>query len=397
MQLPPGFAGEPTVQDINDFRSRKAIIMESIVNWLGGEIGMKETCVDLTLDPWLVGPGIVQVGFAPEDSSEALTQPNAFVKPGLPYITRVDPQDILVPFGSRRTTDMRWIARRFLRRKSDVEDDTRLKLQRGDEARTATDADESPGDSFLQDVREHGDLVEYWEFHDAKYGSVCCVSARDNYYLRESVPDPDQVDGLGFVDLQWSRDPRVFWTQPLSLVLEPLQVEMNTLTTQIRELRSVQLLRLLYNRGQVDQTAIDKIMSGVPFIAVDCSGPPANQFMELKPNFPQVLLLLKEALRQDMRELMGISRIEMGETTQGRKTATEVKRVQVAHQKRVSRMRDAMADNIMNSYRKVCQLIVKNMPQRIIPVIGSDATLAFMKTTGTELADEYDLTIDVEE
>ena len=61
---------------VNEYRRRKAWVVESLDNWLAQEMQTKDTFSDLTYDPFLYGPGAVAVGFAPESLDQKLNYNN---------------------------------------------------------------------------------------------------------------------------------------------------------------------------------------------------------------------------------------------------------------------------------------------------------------------------------
>jgi len=87
----------------------------------------------------------------------------------------------------------------------------------------------------------------------------------------------------------------------------------------------------------------------------------------------------------------------MGESPAGRRTAEEMRNVQMAHDIRMDERRDIVADALVVMMRKINQIIFERWTEeKVIPVVGYDGAKYWVNYTGKDNRAEYNLRVDVE-
>jgi hypothetical protein len=105
-------------------------------------------------------------------------------------------------------------------------------------------------------------------------------------------------------------------------------------------------------------------------------------------------------VREDVREIVGFSRNQMGsfEESSGRRTATEASIVKSASMIRIDERRDVMTDFLERIIRKQNQIIFDTWnDERIIDIVGQDGAKYWLRFTGKEIKGEFSYKINPEE
>ena len=161
--------------------------------------------------------------------------------------------------------------------------------------------------------------------------------------------------------------------------------------------RRVAIVKFLVERSGMTPEEADKMISEEVGPVIFTEGKPADIVSLLQPHIPPDLLMWGNAIREDVREMVGFSRQNMGEAPAGRRTATEMQQVQQAHDIRISEKQDAVADALQSVLRKVVQVVFKmwSVPS-IVQTVGYDGAKYWVQLDDKKIVDEYDIKIDVE-
>lgn len=408
---------------------RHANMLEAIDNHLIQEMGLKKTIKTGLLDNFLLGRGIFKIGydsefgFAEKDiveelglksatntrfargkkneegASEAIEY-NVNIKPGMPWVQRVDPENFLVPFGVRTLQEAPWADHIIIRSLDDLKKDIKYKNTSELSGTHIDNAFSTNARSeFFQRMSEEMDLVEMHEIRDAKYREiVTVVNGETGGIIRGPVEDPLQIEGLPFVDIVFNEDPEYYWAPSDAAIMEPQQLEINETRTQTMLHRRVSLIKFLVQEGAISEVEISKMFSEGVAPVVRVKGDPRSAVHAVQPHIPIDQIQWAEVIRSDTREMIGLGRNQLGESSRSsRQTATESQIVQQAHDIRLGERRDIIADAITEIMRKVNQVIFKywSKPQTV-RVVGVDASVYWIDYQIDEIVGEYDVKIDVE-
>ena len=402
-----------------------AMVVERLDNWLIGEMGLKDTLKSMALDTYLCGrgPGIIgydsEFGFNPEFAAEELygdgslssfnkkgdkIEYNYNVHPGMPWFMRCNPMDFIVPWGTHAWEEAQWYGFRKLRPLKDVKEDPKYSNTAGLKGAFKTRL-ETSDDTSKRFVEEdfRSEWVELWEIHDQRTGYVCTLSLDHDKFLRDEF-DELQVEGLNAIPLGFNEDPDYFWWSPDCRLIEQQQMEMNDIRTMARLHRRVGLLKVLYDKSMMKPEELMKLFDGDPKAAVAVDSGPAGDIRKavalFQTHVPPDLANAAREVREDIREIIGFSRNQMGsfEDSGGRRSATEAEIVKAASMIRIDERRDIMADTLSKVVRKTNQLIFKNWSgERIIDIVGEDGKRYWVKFTGREVQAEFNYKINPEE
>jgi len=150
---------------------------------------------------------------------------------------------------------------------------------------------------------------------------------------------------------------------------------------------------------RLDDLTDEKVMA---FIEAETDGPLKDSVMPFTPGASGVLAdlsLSAEQVRSDVREVVGFSRVAQGEF-QGKThvSAEETKKVFQSLNIRLDERRDMMADLLTNILRRFNQIVFTQWDQeRVSRVVGPDGAQWWLRYTGQQIKDEYDLKVTPEE
>ena len=161
-------------------------------------------------------------------------------------------------------------------------------------------------------------------------------------------------------------------------MIEVQQTELNDIRTMAKAHRKVALLKVLYDKTlKPDELA--KLLDSDPKAAVGIDVGPQGDIRKmvalLQSHVPPDFRSAAAEVREDIREIVGFSRNQMGafEAPGGRRTATEAEIVRVASLIRVDERRDIMADMLSSIVRGMNQIIFENWTaERIVDIVGED-------------------------
>ena len=404
-----------------------ARVLEQIDNYLIRETGLKNELKSCILDCFLCGrgPGILgydsEYGYNPnflsdEYSDLSLTsfgkkgekiEYSDNVKPGFPWFMRCNPLDFIVPWGTSRWEDARWFGMRKMRLLRDIKEDPKYSNKNDLKAPYKTRIDSTEAGAQPQ-VRSYEDdsqneWVELWEIHDKRSGRLFVMSLDHDKFLRDDY-DYLQVEGLPAEVLGFNEDPDYFWWTPDCRLVEVQQLEMNDIRTMAKKHRRVALLKVLYDRGMLGKDALSKLLDEDPKAAVEVdagvNGDVRKAVALFQSHVPPDLGVAAREVREDMREIIGFSRNQMGsfEESSGRRTATEANIVKAASMIRIDERRDIMADYLERIIRKENQFIFDNWSEeRLIDIVGENGARYWIRFTGKEIKGEFAYKINPEE
>jgi len=400
-----------------------ARIVEKICRWLIKQTQVKQQLKQMISDSFLCGTAIgvhgydSEYGFSSNDGPATLTQfdkkgykieYNSFINPGMPWFLRVRPDDVVFPWGTVDKSSAPWFAFRKLRPLDDLRKDPKYKVpkdmkgtfvQQRSDSEGAVEA--TPETSLFRDMQQGQQWVELWIIHDACTGRTYTITLDDanKTFLRDEE-DPMQIDGLPCETLIPNPDPDYIWGVPDARIIEPQLLEVNEIRTQSMYHRRVDMLKMLYKKGSIDADELKKLLSEKVELAVgiEAEGSIRDAVMPMSPSVTGILQDMgfqAEQARQDIRETVGFSRVQMGEF-QGKShvTKSEVDKVMAKSDIRIEERRDQMADMVVSIASNYMQMIYKNWTTPVVQdIIGPDGAMWWLQFTGPEIAGEYNFDV----
>jgi len=403
-----------------------ARILESLDNGLIQDLELQDEIDTAILHAFLWGRGILKIGYDSEwgwnprfDYGKkknplglSLTQFDkegrriefADVKPGMPWVRSVLPHDILVPYGTKDLRSTEWIAHRVIRHVDDIRADVKYsrtgKLQpvmsMEDFIKSYTTkpkAWRAEGGAAIKTGGEgRAEYCELYEIHDRRSGKVMVISTGHKGFLRNEE-DLMQDDGLPFEEVGFVPGARAFWVTPDAYYLRISQAELADVSLQATKQRRLSVLRFMSEETAIDEKELDRALSadvGVCFKVKDSRGKDA-----LVPITPytnnQLLYLDASYIRQNAREITGMSRNQLGEyDPKSRISATETMTVQSGSSQRMGRRGRLLGKVYERIIKKVNRIIFKQWTTpRWIEVIGEEGTREWIQYQGSELMGDY--------
>lgn len=402
-------------------------VLERLNNWLIREMGIKNTMKSMLLDTALCGRGVgilgydSEFGFSPKHASPEILgdvtttsfdsdsgdriEYNYNCKPGMPWYLRCNPNDFVVPWGTNRWEEAPWFAFRKMRTLKDIKADPKYENTGELKAyyRSAMDNSDS-ADIKLTDNNAELDWIELWQVHDQKTGKVFALTLDCEEFLRNER-DHLQIEGLPARTLGFNEDPDYFWWMSDCRLIEQQQLEINDVRTMSKYHRRVSLLKVLYDRQLIKKEEMEKLLDGDVKAAIGIDGGGMNGDIKkavalFQSHVPPDLAAAAAEIREDVREIVGFSRNQMGsfESPSGRRTATEADIVRQAAMIRIDERRDIMADHLTDIVRGVNQIIFENWSQEhVIDILGADGARYWVRFTGKEIKGEFTYKINPEE
>ena len=401
-----------------------APILESLDNKLLQSLEMREEVERATLHAFLFGRGIIKIGYDSEwgydpglDVGGSLqlglttTQVNKqgtrrlehdrTIEAGMPWVRAVPPHDFVVPWGTTKLDNCPWVAQRVVRHIEDLKADRKYE-------NTARLMPQLSMQDFVESYKSRRrmtqrkssvrspEFVEMYEVHDRRTGRVFMVVAEHDKFLRNQVDALQLNNTLPYVSLNFTPVSRAFWVTPDSFYLMFIQSELSDVAVQRTKQRRIATLKFLYNENAISEEELQKITSTQVATVAKITGNVdiSKSIMKLE-NAPNLALHNEEELlRANAREQIGFSRNQVGEFTGGRKTATEVNKVDQASKRRLSRRGVAMQRLYQGIIRHVNALIFENWTlPRYIEVLGPQQTQKWVAANGSQLKAKYNYSV----
>ena len=406
-----------------------ARIVQKIDNWLLEELMTKRELKKVVQDCFFAGTATMFVGydsyfgfdenyadptgqFSMSQFSKAgdRIETNKGVMPGMPWALRGRPEDVIFPWGSADSESLEWVAMRTFRRVKDLQQDKRYSNTK-DLTGTITPVRTMAEGGISADWRDamqfspdpEARYVELFQIHDARSGKLYAFTMDSTGMLRAD-PDEMQVDGLPSETISFNPDPDYIYGIPDARIIEPQLLELVDIRTQAMRHRQMDLLKTMIKKGCLSEEEKGKLKSGNvnPMVELDFDGDIRSAVASFTPGISGILqdLSMQGAQVQgDIREMVGFSRVLSGEY-QGKThvSAAETDAVMQSLSIRLDERRDAMADMLGKVVRKWNALIFTHWTkERVESIVGPDGAQWWLKFTGPQIKDDYDLSIEPEE
>lgn len=407
-----------------------ARIVQKLSNWMLYELMTKRELKKIVTDCFFAGTATGFIGYDSQfgfDSSLAdstgqysMTQfgkngdrieTNTGVNPGMPWFLRCRPEDVVFPWGATDAESLEWVAMRVFRRVSDLKQDKKYENAENLTGSVTPIRTTAEGGQIV-DYKDNPDYspdpeaqwVELWQVHDARTGKVLALTMDHDKLLRKEK-DEMQITGLPSETVSFNPDPDYIYGVPDARIIEPQLLELLDIRTQSMRHRSVDIIKGLIKKGAISDTELQKLTNGKIGAMVEVDGDVVDIRSVFAPVNPGVSGILNDLAAQgqltqgDIREMVGFSRAMSGEY-QGKShvSAAETEAVFRAANIRLDERRDAMADYLSKIVRRWHQYIFTYWTdEHVESIIGPDGAKWWLKFTGPQIKDEYDLIIEPEE
>ena len=419
-----------------------ASILESVDNDLVGDLALVEAMEDAVLHAFLFGGrGILKIGYDSEwgwDPGLDFGGPEAplglslsqfdkkgrriefaeSVKPGMPWVKAVLPHDIVVPWGVKRLEDSPWIAHRVIRHIEAIRGDRKYSGTRDLKAVMSGEDFVKSYQTTMKPYRAGQDTVgvamtregrkavyvEMWEIHDQRTGRIIVVATGNDDKVLRDEDDLLQIEGLPFVSFAFVPQTRNFWVSPDAHYLKANQAELSDISLQATKQRRLSILRFLFGEDAFEEEELSKALSADVGVAarVKAGMDITRAIVSLTPPNNNMLLYQDaEHVRRDSREMIGLSRNQLGEfEASGRRSATEASIVKASSDQRMGRRMIVVRNAYLKVMRKVNAMLFRFWTTpRWAKVTGPEGLESWVPFVASNLQGSYayDLDFSVEQ
>jgi hypothetical protein len=406
-----------------------ARIVQKLDNWMIYEVGIKQELKKIITDNFACGIGGGFFGYdslygfsskhaVDSQGQSTLTQFNkkgsriefqSNVTPGMPWFLRCRPEDYVFPWGSTSFEALEWVAFRVFRKVEDVKADEKYS-NTADLTGSYVPRRRSPEGGAIIDINEAAvaneevQWVELWQVHDARSGEILALTMDHPQLLRKETDDL-QIEYLPADFCTFNQDPDYIYGVPDARLIEPQMLELNDIRTQAMRHRRINIVKALIRKGVLSDEALLKLASEQPQAFVEVRDEAVSLQDVVLPLSPGVSGILQDMVQQgevaqsDIREMVGFSKVAMGDF-QGKThiSATETNKVSQALNMRMAERRDMITDLMERVIRKFNQIIFERWTtERVAQIVGPDGAKYWLKFTGPQIKDEYDLSVVAED
>ncbi len=319
--------------------------------------------------------------------------------PGMPWALPVQPEDVVVPWGSTDASSLPWIAHRIYRPLDDIKQDQKYRNTAELQGTRSADTAKRWLGSQRAKRDQNEPYGELWEIRDYKSRSIFTFC--ENKLLLSDQDDLQlAAKGLPWEFITFNEDPEYFWGIGDCEILEPQQLELNEVRTQESKHRRLALIKFLYKKGAIKQDMLDHFLSGEvgPAVEVEEQELLANAIMILQPHIPPDLAGEAQQCLRDMQESIGFGPNQGGQYKAGTPpTALEGSIVNQTFETRIDERQDILSDVLVRIVKKWNQFIFNFWTEeKVIQITSPQGTPFWVKYTGDQIKGDYFLNVDPE-
>ena len=404
-----------------------ARIVQKMDNWMIYEVGVKQELKKIITDNFCCGIGGGFFGYdslygfsgkrvidgqataTQFDKSGNRIEFQSNVSPGMPWFLRCRPEDYVFPWGTTSFESTEWVAFRVFRKLEDIKKDEKY-TNTGDLTGSYVPRRKQPQGGAVIDINEAAvaneevQWVELWQIHDSRSGEILALTMDHSRFLRKEADDL-QMEYLPADFCTFNQDPDYIYGIPDARLIEPQMLELNDIRTQAMRHRRLDIVKALIRKGLLDDVAIQKLASEQPQAFIEVRDEAVTLRDVVLPLSPGVSGILQDMIQQgevtqsDVREMVGFSKTAMGDY-QGKThiSASETNKVAQALNMRMAERRDMISDLLARVVRKFNQIIFERWTtERVAQIVGPDGAKYWLKFTGPQIKDEYDLSVVAED
>lgn len=375
-----------------------AQILERVDNKLIVYMGVKKQIKKMIQDAFLFGTGVGTLGYgslyqmspnsgitqAPFSRTRGNFEYQDRILANMPWFLRVHPGNYILPDGCEDQDEARWEAIQVDRPLLDVKNDPRFKNT--SDLKPTRERMVMQGDRSTA-VHKPVEMIRLYQVRDKKYEQCFVISEAHEKVLYEGQDDLTTYRGFPSFPLVFNNDDENFWGVADSVIIEPQQLEINEIRTQMMKHRRLTLIKLLYEKGQIEPHEIAKMTDEQVMAAIGVSDIAAVKPIQ-QAGIPDDLYRASEEVRMDHREQVGFSRNQFADAapSSSRTTATEAAIVQKASEIRVDERQDIVADMMTKMIDCMHNVIFQYWGQeQVVDVVGPGGIPIWVEFSGKML------------
>jgi hypothetical protein len=379
-----------------------ALVVSHIDNMLLNELNLRRTIKQLILDSFLCGYGVIKLGFSYQYGDSIVKEGDTFkvtgkkleyderVLPNFPWAKRLLPEHFITPYGTVELESAPWLGNIYWRPAEDVQQDPRFKHVK----------DLQPN-AFMEVSNDYGKktevpMIKLFELIDRREGKIITLAEGAGDFLQK---EDYSLPIMPYEILQFSESADEVWYPPSDVEsFFPLQLDINEIETQVMHHRRIASKRFLFKSGTFGknpQTELEKLTSEEVGVGIEVEGSPREDIEEFELDIPPSLFKAKEEVRNDIREVVGMSQNQLGAFVGKTHIAEgEGARVQQSSDERMAERRDAVANFLTRIVEKLNKIIFTKWDQQdVTPIVGPDGVKYWVQYQGNQLAGQYNVEI----
>lgn len=315
----PNFLVSPFSRDAT---ARNARTLQALLNaiWRQDSFAAQEAAETATFNALQYGDGYLQVGYDLEEIRTDL----GFDTVAKLWIDSVSPWDVWIDPSADGFHNARWIAKRLLMTRKQLEDDARYtNITEGNVSFGAQmDINDERQDLRLlettMDGSEYAELVEFWDLVNGH-----TITFSDGEFPLRVLED---IGGIPLVQMGNYPLPKTPYHMGELEQLWGLQKELNKTRSQMMTHRNRQVQKYVSRRGALDTAAKNALQSSVVNDVVTVDGDmPLDQIIHplQVANLTADVYAMSDIILRDIYEISGVNEYLRGATPAIRRTATE--------------------------------------------------------------------------
>ena len=397
-----------------------ARVVEELDNMLIQQMMLKATLKKASLIGYLCSVGPIKLGYDSEfgfsqaqiigsegytATQESKTEEGERIEyhenviPGMPWALPVQPEDVVVPWGSVDAASLPWIAHRIYRPLSDVKQDQKYKNTSELTGSRSPDTNRRFASTKKAGPGKTEPYAELWEVRDYKSRSIFTI-CENTLILSDQDDLQIAARGLPWEFIIFNEDPEYFWGIGDCEILEPQQLELNEVRTQESQHRRIALLKFLYKKGALSAEQLDHFLSGQvgPAVEINEAEILSNAITVLQPHIPPDLAAEAQRCLNDMQESIGFGPNQGAAYKGGTPpTAQEAGLVNQSFETRIDERQDILSDVLVRIIKKWNQYIFNFWTEeKIIQITSPQGTPFWVQYTGDQIKGDYFLQVDAE-
>lgn len=373
-------------------------VLETLINRLFFKLKIKNVVKKVILHTYLYGTGIFKIGYGSywNGLKENVSKRRYNMDYGnydleTPWLKYVNPKQYFIPYGTEVMKDKMWECFTYYRFLDDAHNDPIYSNERKNlTATTVTPADFS---SVLENtgvLSEKESYVKIYEIHDYRDGKVKIFGEGLDKWLFYNN-DISQEHGTSSINLSFNEDPEIAWGISDCTILYPQQIEINEIRTQNMQHRRLALIKFLYLAGAIEDAELNRLLSGEVGPAIKINGNLSSSITTFQPHIPNDFYIAQDKVREDIRELVGFSRNQIGEyDTSSRRTAYETMTVAQSAGIRIDERRDILADALIEVAEIFISYITRYWNEyKVEQTVGVDGAIQWVRYNPSFLNKSY--------
>lgn len=369
-----------------------AQVNEIVIDAFMRDLRMKQQVDDALQDSLLLHAGFVLHGYTPPeetfDGEGRQLEPFAPAVPDAPFIRPVPVWDMRIdPLASswRPDGDAEWFAYRRLRTMEQVQRNPNLVKRRDLTATKSADARRLHERKMRGETNpEWNDLVEEWVVFDKRERRWFSLTPGSDKPLRDPEDWPLPWTSLPYDVLSYNRQPDDPFPIPFPKLYHSLDVLYNKLTAILYGTSLSTRRKILVQGDALVEGEIEKLGDAMEELSeyIDVKTDPRTILAEAKVGtVPQELLLLRQQVKEEIREILGQSQMDRAQRINV-ESASEAQFVQagsITHRTIPQERVEEFWASILEKWHQGFQ--VTQTENVLIPVIGSERARDLVRAT----------------